>query len=76
MLLDIIQSFNQSQRSSSKNEHELSAVSPSLGDLQSHVAESYKMVSALYGPFKNKAKEQVNDYVFFRLNLQYYYIAQ
>lgn len=58
VLLDIIQSFNQSQRSSSKNEHELSAVSPSLGDLQSHVAESYKMVSALYGPFKNKAKEQ------------------
>ncbi|KAK6159689.1 hypothetical protein DH2020_003070 [Rehmannia glutinosa] len=58
VLLHIICSSNRSQTSSRKREHDLSAVSSTLGDLQSHVAESYKMVSALYGPFKNKAKEQ------------------
>lgn len=59
MLLHIVQSSNQNQQSSRIQDDELSAVSPSLGDLQSHVAESYKMVSALYGPFKTKVKEQV-----------------
>ncbi|EYU35039.1 hypothetical protein MIMGU_mgv1a003370mg [Erythranthe guttata] len=58
VLLHIISSSNQNQRSSIKQEHDLSAALPTLGDLQSHIAESYKMVSALYGPFKNKAKEQ------------------
>ncbi|KAH6772630.1 root UVB sensitive protein of unknown function [Perilla frutescens var. hirtella] len=58
VLHHIIRSSNHSQQSLRKQVHELSAVSPSLGDLQSHIAESYKMVSALYGPFKNKAKEQ------------------
>lgn len=62
MLLDIIHSSNQSQKSLREQDHEISAVSPSLGDLQSHIAESYKMVSALYGPFKTKVKEQVTDY--------------
>ncbi|KAK6159725.1 hypothetical protein DH2020_003106 [Rehmannia glutinosa] len=58
VLLHIICSSNRSQTASRKLEHDLSSVSSTLGDLQSHVAESYKMVSALYGPFKNKAKEQ------------------
>lgn len=61
VLLHIIHSSNQNQPSSRKQEHDLSAVLPSLGDLPSHVAESYKMVSALYGPFKNKAREQVTQ---------------
>ncbi|KAL6545678.1 Protein root UVB sensitive 6 [Orobanche gracilis] len=58
VLLHIICSSNQNSHNSRKQEHDLSAVLPTLGDLQSHIAESYKMVSALYGPFKNKAKEQ------------------
>ncbi|KAL6552286.1 Protein root UVB sensitive 6 [Orobanche hederae] len=58
VLLHIICSSNQNSPNSRKQEHDLSAVLPTLGDLQSHIAESYKMVSALYGPFKNKAKEQ------------------
>lgn len=33
----------------------------SSADLHAHVAESYKMVSALYAPFKSKAKEQVRE---------------
>ncbi|KAL7243093.1 hypothetical protein ACSBR1_015495 [Camellia fascicularis] len=31
----------------------------SITDLQSHITESCKMVSALYGPFKSKATEQL-----------------
>ncbi|KAI3445542.1 hypothetical protein Pfo_002207 [Paulownia fortunei] len=58
VLLHIICSSNENRPSSRKREHDLSAVLPTLGDFQSHIAESYKMVSALYGPFKNKAKEQ------------------
>ncbi|GFP80450.1 protein root UVB sensitive 6 [Phtheirospermum japonicum] len=58
VLLHIICSSNQKSPNSKKRELDLSAVVPTLGDLQSHIAESYKMVSALYGPFKNKAKEQ------------------
>ncbi|KAK4476804.1 hypothetical protein RD792_015964, partial [Penstemon davidsonii] len=58
VLLHIIHTSNQSQSSTKKREDGLSAVLSSLGDLQSHISESYKMVSALYGPFKNRAKEQ------------------
>lgn len=65
MLLHIIGSSNQNQPSSSKQERNLSAVMPTLGDFQSHIADSYKMVSALYGPFKNKAKEQVHETTYF-----------
>ncbi|CAL5406971.1 unnamed protein product [Camellia sinensis] len=31
---------------------------PSIADLEAHIAESYKIVPALYGPFKSKATEQ------------------
>ncbi|KAK4438414.1 protein root UVB sensitive 6 [Sesamum alatum] len=57
VLLHIIDTSSQNQ-ATSKRGHDPSAVLPTLGDLQSHIAESYKMVSALYGPFKNKAKDQ------------------
>ncbi|KAL1564881.1 Protein root UVB sensitive 6 [Salvia divinorum] len=53
VLLHIVQSSNQSQQSSKKHDNELP-----LGDLQSQIAESYKLVSALYEPFKTKVKEQ------------------
>lgn len=36
-----------------------SVLVPSISDIQAHIAESYRLVSALYGPFKSKAKEQV-----------------
>ncbi|KAL3635211.1 Protein root UVB sensitive 6 [Castilleja foliolosa] len=58
VLLHIIHTSNQSKTSSGKRENDYSIVEPMLGDLESHISESYKMVSALYGPFKNKAKEQ------------------
>ncbi|KAG8364031.1 hypothetical protein BUALT_Bualt19G0083900 [Buddleja alternifolia] len=58
VLLHIIRTSNYDEPSSKKGEHNRSSALPTLGDLQSHVAESYKMVSALYVPFKNKAKEQ------------------
>ncbi|PIN21986.1 hypothetical protein CDL12_05307 [Handroanthus impetiginosus] len=58
VLFHIIQTPSQNQPSSRKQENDLPAIMPTLADLQSHVVESYKMVSALYGPFKNKAKEQ------------------
>ncbi|KAK4479369.1 hypothetical protein RD792_014881 [Penstemon davidsonii] len=58
VLLHIIHTSNQSQSCTKKGEDDLSAALSSLGDLQSHISESYKMVSALYGPFKNRAKEQ------------------
>nr|GEV23026.1 hypothetical protein [Tanacetum cinerariifolium] len=38
------------------NDH--STLLSTAADLQAHVSESYNMVSALYGPFKSKAKEQ------------------
>ncbi|KAG8368929.1 hypothetical protein BUALT_Bualt15G0097500 [Buddleja alternifolia] len=57
VLLHIIRTSNQHQPSSRKQYHDLDVL-PTLGDLESDVAESYKLVSALYGPFKNKAKEQ------------------
>ncbi|XP_071936020.1 protein root UVB sensitive 6-like [Coffea arabica] len=56
VLLHIIRSYNENQSSSSKTEGRVSV--PSSASLQGHVAESYKMVLALYGPFKSKAKEQ------------------
>ncbi|KAL0422195.1 UNVERIFIED_CONTAM: protein root UVB sensitive 6 [Sesamum latifolium] len=68
VLLHIIDTSSQDQATSTKRDHDPSGLPPTLGDLQSHIAESYKMVSALYGPFKNKAKDQVHadayDYVF------------
>ncbi|KAL3538460.1 hypothetical protein ACH5RR_001826 [Cinchona calisaya] len=58
VLLHLIRSYDENQSSSSKNRgNDLSVILPSAS-LQSHVTESYKMVLALYGPFKCKAKEQ------------------
>lgn len=60
VLLHIIRSCTNKQSSSRKqHEDEHSASLLSTADLQAYVAESYKMVSALYIPFKSKAKEQV-----------------
>lgn len=59
VLLHIIRSSTNKLSSSRKqHEDELSASLLSTADLQAHVVESYKMVSALYLPFKSKAKEQ------------------
>uniref|UniRef100_A0A5B6Z7Y2 Protein root UVB sensitive 6-like n=1 Tax=Davidia involucrata TaxID=16924 RepID=A0A5B6Z7Y2_DAVIN len=59
VLLHIIHSSNEKQSSSQKHrENENSILMPTTTDLQAHIAESYKMVSALYGPFKSKATEQ------------------
>lgn len=60
MLLHIIQTSNQKKPSSGKRECDISVVQATSADLESHIVESYKMVSALYGPFKSKAKEQVS----------------
>ncbi|KAF5952389.1 hypothetical protein HYC85_010333 [Camellia sinensis] len=59
VLLHIIHSSNQNQppyRKHRETDHSVSM--RSIPDLQSHITESYKMVSALYGPFKSKATEQ------------------
>ncbi|KAI5658187.1 hypothetical protein M9H77_26980 [Catharanthus roseus] len=60
VLLHIVRSSNENASPTRKNVHgnDPSVFLPTTADLQSHVAESYKMVSALYGPFKSKAKEQ------------------
>lgn len=55
VLLHFIQSY-ENQSLSKKGDHSLS-LTPSA-NFNAQVAESYKMVSALYAPFKNKAKEQ------------------
>ncbi|KAL0357243.1 UNVERIFIED_CONTAM: protein root UVB sensitive 6 [Sesamum calycinum] len=60
VLLHIIDTSSQDQATSTKRDHDPSGL-PTLGDLQSHIAESYKMVSALYGPFKNKVKDQARQ---------------
>ncbi|KAF5946801.1 hypothetical protein HYC85_017029 [Camellia sinensis] len=59
VLLHIIRSSNQGQpcpRKHRENDH--TVFMPSIADLEAHIAESYKIVSALYGPFKSKATEQ------------------
>ncbi|CAI9101484.1 OLC1v1038818C1 [Oldenlandia corymbosa var. corymbosa] len=59
VLLHIVRSYTETQSSSNKSRgDDLSLSLPSAASLQAHVAESYKMVLALYGPFKSKAKEQ------------------
>ncbi|XP_075501899.1 protein root UVB sensitive 6-like [Primulina tabacum] len=57
VLFHIVRTSNKNMSSPGKREHDFS-VGPTLSDLQSHNVESYKMVSALYGPLKNKAMEQ------------------
>ncbi|GAA0147323.1 hypothetical protein LIER_07052 [Lithospermum erythrorhizon] len=59
VLFHMIHTSNDNQSSVMKQcENELSSPLPATTDLQAHVTESYKLVSALYGSFKNKAKEQ------------------
>ncbi|KAI8005855.1 Protein root UVB sensitive 6 [Camellia lanceoleosa] len=59
VLLHIIHSSNQNQPPYRKHrETDHSVFMRSITDLQSHIAESCKMVSALYGPFKSKATKQ------------------
>uniref|UniRef100_A0A5B6Z878 Uncharacterized protein n=1 Tax=Davidia involucrata TaxID=16924 RepID=A0A5B6Z878_DAVIN len=59
VLLHIIRSSNKNQSSSQKLlENNYSTLMPTTSNLQAHIAESYKMVLGLYGPFKNKATEQ------------------
>nr|GMD40765.1 protein root UVB sensitive 6 [Ipomoea batatas] len=69
ILLHFINSSNYQSSSGKEMQGDLSFSLASSADLHAHVAESYKMVSALYAPFKSKAKEQVretlNPWVFF-----------
>lgn len=59
VLLHIIRSSNEKTLSTRKvHGNDPAVFLPTAADLQSHIGESYKMVSALYGPFKSKAKEQ------------------
>lgn len=58
VLLHIIRASNKDIVSSRTREHDYLSIQPTSADIESHIAESYKLVSALYGPFKNKAKEQ------------------
>lgn len=64
VLLHIIRSSNQKTLSTGKVQgNDPTVFLPTAADLQSHIGESYKMVSALYAPFKSKAKEQVGEFV-------------
>ncbi|KAI3497568.1 hypothetical protein L1887_40286 [Cichorium endivia] len=58
VLLHIIRSSKSSQITSNYTNSDELTLLPTPLDLQAHVAESYNMVSALYGPFKTKAKQQ------------------
>nr|GMD45552.1 protein root UVB sensitive 6 [Ipomoea batatas] len=58
ILLHFINSSNYQSSSGKEMQGDLSFSLTSSADLHAHVAESYKMVSALYAPFKSKAKEQ------------------
>jgi len=58
VLLHVIRSSNDSRSSTKQSENDHSIVLSSSADLSAHLAESYKMVSAFYAPFKSKAKEQ------------------
>ncbi|KAK1370557.1 protein root UVB sensitive 6 [Heracleum sosnowskyi] len=58
VLLHIIRSSNGNRSSRKENEIDSSVLLPSSTNLEAHIADSYKMVSALYAPFKSKAKEQ------------------
>lgn len=57
VLLHILRSPHQSR--SLPRKHGDDQIVPSITDLEAHIADSYKMVSTLYGPFKRKATEQV-----------------
>lgn len=75
VLLHIIRSSNEKTLSTRKVQgNDPSVFFPTAADLQSHIGESYKMVSALYGPFKSKAKEQVGVFVSSSLNIYQSYL--
>lgn len=60
MLLHFIKESNKSYFSAQKqSENGYSDVVSATTDLEAHVAESCKMVSASYGIFKSKAAEEV-----------------
>lgn len=61
VLLHIIRSSNENRSSRKENETDPSVLLPSSTNLEAHIADSYNMVSALYAPFKSKAKEQVGE---------------
>ena len=61
VLLHIIRSSNGNRFPRRENETDPSVLLPSSTNLEAHIADSYKMVSALYAPFKSKAKEQVGE---------------
>ncbi|EPS66086.1 hypothetical protein M569_08690, partial [Genlisea aurea] len=58
LLLHTIYTSHRKENPSRKQDHDLSGLSLTPRDIQVGIAESYKMVSALYGPFVDKAKEQ------------------
>lgn len=59
VLLHIIRSSNGNRSFRKYSEIDPSVLLPSSTNLEAHIADSYKMVSALFGLFKSKAKEQV-----------------
>lgn len=58
VLLHILRSSKHVEAVSEYTGNDHSTLLPTAADLQAHVSESYNMVSALFGPFKSKAKEQ------------------
>lgn len=56
VLLHILRSPHQSRSLPRKPGDD--QIVPSITDLEAHIADSYKMASTLYGPFKHKATEQ------------------
>ncbi|KAL4580543.1 hypothetical protein LXL04_016741 [Taraxacum kok-saghyz] len=58
VLLHVLRSSKHSQIINENTTNNNSTLLPTSADLQAHITESYNMVSALYGPFKTKAKEQ------------------
>lgn len=60
VLLHIIRSSNGNRSFRKDSEIDPSVLLPSSTNLEAHIADSYKMVSALFGLFKSKAKEQVH----------------
>lgn len=64
MLLHSINSSNDSSSSSWKQQqYGHSNYILSVNDIEAHIADSCRMVSTLYGPFKSKAAEQVLEII-------------
>ncbi|KAF5954209.1 hypothetical protein HYC85_007065 [Camellia sinensis] len=57
----LIKSGQPCPRKHRENDH--TVFMPSIADLEAHIAESYKIISALYGPSKSKATEQVRNFL-------------